>query len=99
MTENQLPEVRGNGERGARLAEKYWRGSAFNAVSLGPGSHLQEFPSCDFGHSHSFVPLLDSACQITHHAVMPTRAFGFLCNLIYYCTQGDLHAVPRPYIS
>jgi len=52
-------------------------------LSLETSSHLPNFPWCDFGHSHSFVPLLDSPCQITHPAVMPTRAFGFLCNLIY----------------
>ena len=42
-----------------------------------------------------FVLSIHSDCQITHLAGVLTRAFGFLCNLIYYCTQGDPHAVTR----
>ena len=78
----------------ARLAERLARVCAQRRYRWGNCSHLPEFPPCDFGHSDSFVPLLDSDYQITHLAVMPTRAFGFLCNLIYYCTQGDLPCSP-----
>jgi hypothetical protein len=51
---------------------------------------------CDSGHSHSLLLFLHFDYQITHRAAMPIRAFGFLCSLICYCTQGDLHAVPQP---